>query len=91
MKTKYQKIYKDLIGKIKEGLLKQGELLPSTRELAGLYQCHRLTVMNVCQDLMAEGWIESKERSRYQVSGKTPVTESRRSKKPGGYIARCRS
>ncbi|MEN0059709.1 MAG: PLP-dependent aminotransferase family protein [Bdellovibrio sp.] len=75
-KTIYQKIYSDLISKIKSGSMKSGDLLPSTRELSRLYKCHRFTVMKVCQDLNAEGWIESQPRSRHMISAKTPVTGS---------------
>ncbi len=75
-KTVYAKIYSDLISKIKSQAMKPGDLLPSTRELSTLYKCHRFTVMKVCQDLVAEGWIDSAERSRYQVSEKIPVTHS---------------
>jgi GntR family transcriptional regulator/MocR family aminotransferase len=64
------------MGKIKSGLLAPGEELESTRQLAKLYQCHRFTIMSACQDLMAEGWIESIERSRYKVSSAIPITES---------------
>jgi GntR family transcriptional regulator / MocR family aminotransferase len=78
---KYQKIYVDLIQKIKSGSYQAGDFLPSTRELARLYQCHRFTVMKVCQDLIAEAWIESLERSRYMVSLKIPITDSKISKK----------
>ncbi|MBC7467048.1 MAG: GntR family transcriptional regulator [Bdellovibrio sp.] len=63
------------------GHLKSGELLDSTCDLATLYQCHRFTVMSACQDLVAEGWIETSQRSRYQVSAKIPVTESTALKK----------
>lgn len=75
-KTIYQKIYSDLILRMKTGSLRSGDFLPSTRELSKLYKCHRFTVMKVCQDLKAEGWVESQPRSKYMVSTKTPVTGS---------------
>ncbi len=78
-KTIYQKIYSGLIAKVKAGSFKSGEILPSTRELSRLYRCHRFTVMRVCQDLVAEGWIEGTARSRYRVSKKTPIGESQAS------------
>ncbi len=83
--TKYQRLYENLILQIRSGSLGSGEFLPSTRELARLHRCHRFTVMSVCQDLVAEGWIDSSPRSRYKVSAKTPVTSSESSaKKTGG-------
>jgi GntR family transcriptional regulator/MocR family aminotransferase len=75
-KTVYRKIYSDLISKMKAGSMKPGDLLPSTRELSKIYRCHRFTVMKVCQDLDAEGWIESQPRSKYRISAKIPVTDS---------------
>lgn len=75
-KTIYKTVYTNTIAKIKEGLLRTGDALPSTREMAKNYKCHRLTVMNVFQDLIAEGWIETSERSRYRVSAKIPITAS---------------
>lgn len=74
--TIYQKVYMDLITKMKTGSIKTGDFLPATRQLAKFYRCHRLTVMKVCQDLIAEGWIDSQPRSKYRVSSKTPVTDS---------------
>lgn len=79
--TKYTKIYQDIVSKIKSGAITSNEYLPSTRELASLYQCHRFTVMTVCQDLVAEGWIQNSERSRYKASVKIPITNSTATKK----------
>lgn len=74
---KYLQIYQAIVESIREGLLKSGDRLPASRELARLYKCHRLTVMNAMQALAAEGWIESQERSHYFVSAKIPVVSSR--------------
>ncbi|WP_413290681.1 PLP-dependent aminotransferase family protein [Bdellovibrio sp. HCB337] len=79
--TIYQKVYSDLISKMKNATLKSGDALPSTRDLSRLYRCHRFTIMRVCQDLVAEGWIESTPRSKYIVSAKIPVTDSAKTTK----------
>lgn len=79
--TLYQKIYQNLISKIRNGAIISGDLLPSTREMSKLYKCHRFTVMRVYQDLAAEGWICSSERSRYSISTKVPITTSTPAKK----------
>ncbi len=73
--NKNKKIYDDLIQQIRSGHRISFEVLPSTRDLAKLYRCHRFTVMNVYQILASEGWIESTERSRYIVSDKIPLLE----------------
>ncbi len=74
--TKYRSIYNDLLYKIKNRIIKENESLSSTRELAQIYQSHRFTVMRVCQDLQAEGWLTCTEKTRYQVSQKIPILES---------------
>lgn len=79
--TLYKKIYGDLVSKLRSGALRSGDYLPSTRDLSKLYKCHRFTVMNVYQDLSAEGWISSIERSGYLVSEKIPITSSQGAKK----------
>lgn len=80
-RTLYRKIYDDLVFKMRSGVLQSGDRLPSTRELAKLYKCHRFTVMKVYQDLSAEDWILSAQGSRYVVSEKAPLTFSQASKK----------
>lgn len=80
-KPKYARIYQTFLSAIQQGVLKPGEVIPSTRELAKTYACHRLTVMNALQALVAEGWLEAQEKSHYFVSEKTPITGSVREKK----------
>ncbi|MDG0817741.1 MocR-like pyridoxine biosynthesis transcription factor PdxR [Bdellovibrio svalbardensis] len=75
-KPKYERIYAGFLTALKDGVLKPGERIPSTRDLAKIYKCHRLTVMNALQALVAEGWLEAKEKAHYQVSEKAPITES---------------
>lgn len=78
---KHLRIYNVVVEAIKDGTLKALEPLPSSRELAKLYDCHRLTVMTAMQSLVAEGWLESAERSHYKVSEKIPITTSKESVK----------
>lgn len=75
-KPKYKRIYGTFLTALKEGVLRPGDRIPSTRELAKIYSCHRLTVMNALQSLVAEGWLESREKAHYFVSEKTPITGS---------------
>lgn len=93
--SKQQKIYDHFVNHIKDGVLQSGETLPSTRELAKLFKCHRFTAMTAIQTLVAEGWVESTEKSRYRVSVKVPVTSSKsalkNSQKPAQFnIARAK-
>lgn len=59
---------------IRDGKLKPGEVLPSTRDLARQLKMHRHTVMNALGELQAEGWIESHEKKNYQVVSTLPST-----------------
>lgn len=77
---KYERIYTAFLLALKDGVLKPGDKISSTRELAKTYKCHRLTVMNALQSLVSEGWLESREKSYYYVSDKAPITTSLKSK-----------
>lgn len=77
--TKRTRLYQDFIEKIKTRVFKAGEMLPSTRDLAKLHRCHRFTIMDVCQDLAAEGWLISTGKKRYVISDKIPITFSQQS------------
>ena len=46
---------------IKEGLLVAGSRLPSTRQLAALLSLHRKTVVRSYDELLAQGWIETRQ------------------------------
>lgn len=92
-KPKYQRIHDTFLAALQQGVLKPGERLPSTRDLAKTYRCHRLTVMNALQTLVAEGWLDSREKAHYFVSEKTPITASlkekaRKTQKPEFRITR---
>lgn len=62
---------------IKAGALEPLDRIPSTRDLAALYECHRQTVMVALQTLVAEGWLEALPRAHYAVTSRVPATSSR--------------
>lgn len=64
---KYQRLAEGIRRSIREGHLKPGEVLPSSRELSKLLQFDRHTIMNALAELVAEGWIEAQEKIRYRV------------------------
>jgi GntR family transcriptional regulator/MocR family aminotransferase len=61
---------------IKQGLLKSSEQLPSARQLAEQLNVNRHTVMAAFAELIAEGWIESRQRQGYFVMSALPVETS---------------
>lgn len=71
---KYQRLAKGIRTSIKEGHLKPGDILPSTRELSKLFKFDRHTVMNAFRELISEGWIEAQEKIRYRVVETLPST-----------------
>jgi len=56
----YEQIYEYIKSEIKDGKLLVGERLPSTRSLAGYLQISRSTVELAYEQLMAEGYLESR-------------------------------
>lgn len=71
-KAGYLKIADSVRNAILDGQLKSGESLPSTRALGRTLKMHRHTVMSGLNELIAEGWLVSKERQTYQVNETLP-------------------
>ena len=66
-KNKYYMLYSLIRGDILSGQIKSGSKLPSKRELAENLSVSVVTVQNAYDQLLAEGYIYSKERSGYFV------------------------
>ena len=74
----YFQLTEKLMNAIKEGLLQPGTQLPGTRQLAEILVIHRKTVIRAYDDLLAQGWLESKTGSGTFVAGHLPVVQPRR-------------
>lgn len=72
----YLRIARAIRDAIKSRQLKPDEALPSVRLLASQLQVNRHTIMAACQELVAEGWIESRQRKGYFVMSLLPVDSS---------------
>ena len=57
--------------------MKPGQALPSSRELAQSLQLNRKTVVAAYEELDAQGWVETRERSGVYVSSHLPDTSAR--------------
>ncbi|MGR8947901.1 MAG: MocR-like pyridoxine biosynthesis transcription factor PdxR [Gammaproteobacteria bacterium] len=68
----YLQIADGIRSAIQNGQLVPGEKLPSCRNIAEDLGVHRNTVMTSLNELKAQGWITSHERSRYAVSSDLP-------------------
>lgn len=67
-KNKYMSLYSHLRDDILHGRLKEGDRLPSKRALAENLALSVVTVQTAYEQLLAEGYIYSKERSGYFVA-----------------------
>ena len=68
----YQQLETEIIQLICRGTLKPGQALPSSRELAQSLKISRKTVVATYQELDAQGWVETRDRSGVFVSGHLP-------------------
>ena len=85
-KCLYEQIYEHIRHEIWEGKLLVGERLPSTRSLAGYLQVARSTVDYAYEQLLSEGYIESRPCKGYfvcpmeellQLEADTPLLQDR--------------
>jgi GntR family transcriptional regulator/MocR family aminotransferase len=75
-KSKYLRISDAIRDAIKKGQLAPSEHLPSARKLAEQLNVNRHTVMAALAELVAQGWLEAKERSGYRVADSLPIQSS---------------
>lgn len=64
----YMQLYSHFKREIENSRLPEGEKLPSIRELSKNLSVSKITVEKAYQQLMSEGYIENKDRSRYMVN-----------------------
>lgn len=62
MATLYSAIKDDLLAKIKDGLYKEGDIIPSEVDLAKNYGVSRPTIRQALQILVNEGYLEKRRR-----------------------------
>ncbi|WP_207510352.1 PLP-dependent aminotransferase family protein [Longitalea luteola] len=73
----YLQIANQLMLFIKEGNLQAGHRLPSTRQMADWLQVHRKTVIQAYDELLAQGWLESRTGSGTYVAKHLPEIHPR--------------
>lgn len=71
----YMQLANQLMGLIRAGTLSAGHRLPSTRQLALVLNVHRKTVIRAYDELMAQGWLESRTGSGTFVAAHLPVSK----------------
>lgn len=75
---KYLQLADVIRNAIRSGTLLAGDALPSVKSLSDDLSFNRHTVMKSLAELVAEGWLESRERIGYRVVVNIPVEQSRR-------------
>src|SRR5689334_20928655 len=68
----YKQISNRLIHLIRDGKLRPGSTLPSTRQLAELLKVHRKTIIAAYDELYAQDWIVTVPRKGIEVSRHLP-------------------
>lgn len=69
----YFQVAEQLIVAIKQGVLQPVTRLPGSRQLAELLNVHRKTIVRAYDDLLAQGWLESKTGSGTYVARHLPL------------------
>lgn len=87
-KPLYQQLYESLASQIRSGVLKPGDRLPGKRALAGQLAVAVNTVDAAYQMLVAEGYLEARQRSGFFVleSGGFPAVEAPPSQRLSGSV-----
>ena len=80
----YQQLANGIVSLIRQGHLKPGVALPSSRKLAETFEIHRKTVVAAFDELQAQGWAESLPRRGLFVTQQLPVMRNRTLDAPAG-------
>ncbi|PPK98931.1 GntR family transcriptional regulator / MocR family aminotransferase [Parapedobacter indicus] len=86
----YLQLESEIIQLICRGILKPGQVLPPSRELAQSLRINRKTVVKTYEELNAQGWVEIRDRSGVYVSGNLPDTAARRISQNSEKLIRSR-
>ena len=79
----YRRLYHALKSTIREGRLAPDARLPSTRELATDLRVSRNTVMLAYEQLLAEGYVVTRDRATTSVARALPAPAAPKSSRPG--------
>ena len=88
-KCLYEQIYEHIRQEIREGKLLAGERLPSTRSLAEYLQVARSTVEYAYDQLLSEGYIESRPYRGYFVCALEELFLLEENERPGQLTERA--
>ncbi|MEP0176509.1 MAG: PLP-dependent aminotransferase family protein [Paraglaciecola sp.] len=75
---KYLQLAESVKQNIRKGNLLPGDTLPSVKSFSDDLHVNRHTIMKAFAELIAEGWVESKQRVGYKVGGNIPIEGSQK-------------
>jgi GntR family transcriptional regulator/MocR family aminotransferase len=76
-RAKYLQLTDQFIKEISAGRLAPGQKIPGTRQLAGLLNVNRKTLIMAFEELQAQGWLDIKSSSGTYISMKLPITNAK--------------
>lgn len=82
----YQQVAQQIITLIRQGVIKPGMRLPSTRELAQLLMLHRKTIVGAYNEMLQQGWVTSVPKKGVFVSSILPELHPKTWELPDGKL-----
>ncbi|RZJ89443.1 MAG: PLP-dependent aminotransferase family protein, partial [Chryseobacterium sp.] len=73
----YLQLAQQIMDLIKAGTLTVGQRLPGSRELASQLEMHRKTIVRAYDELLAQGWLESRVGSGTFIAAELPKVNAR--------------
>lgn len=82
----YQQITNQLVSMIRNGTLKSGQKILSSRALSEILSVHRKTVIVALDELLAQGWLETKQGSGTFVARNLPEMKLQKLKENNSFL-----
>ena len=70
---KYERTYRSILKRLKDGHYPVGGRVPTESELAGQFGVSRVTIRRALDMLIQDGYVESRQGSGYRVITPTPA------------------
>ena len=86
-KPVYQQITNQFVNLIRNGTLKSGQKILSSRALSEVLGVHRKTVIVALDELLAQGWLETKQGNGTFVAGNLPEMKPQKLKESSAFVS----
>ncbi|WP_435353790.1 PLP-dependent aminotransferase family protein [Emticicia sp. SJ17W-69] len=81
----YQQITNQFLALIRNGTLKSGQKILSSRQLSEVLEVHRKTIIVALDELLAQGWLETKQGSGTFVANNLPEIKAQKLKENDSF------